>query len=388
MNRGKGINNNDLKRRNRGLVLQLIATEASNTRVGIAKASKLTKMSVTNIMDEFIHMNLIVEGEREKKDLQGRNPSRLDFSPNAPKVVGVLINRSYCAAVLCDFHLNVIKTARQEIDRTDKEWLLNTIYSLVEEMMEEDKNILGIGVASIGPLDVANGVLLSPPRFYGIRNLPLGDILKEKYGLPVFVDHQYNSAARAEKLFGCGKDFSSFIFVGITDGIGAGIYLNGRILQSQSGLGSELGHMSVDYHGIPCECGYYGCVENFASVNEICCLVEAAVGRKMTFEECLNHSDEAVIDQILKEALDKLCSCLVSVSNLLNPEAIIMGHESVKLPKRYLERIENIINQYKLPEDYNHIQILRPHFGEESQLVGAACNVLAQVFDGEILFES
>ena len=389
MDRAKGINNNDLKRRNRGLVLQLIATGESNTRVGLAKSSRLTKMSVTNIIDEFIHRNLVVEGEKdwEKKEFQGRNPSLLDLSSHAPKVVGVLINRDYCAAILCDFQLNVIKTERRELDYSDKEWLLENIYGLVDSMIEEENNILGIGVASIGPLDVAGGVILSPPRFYGIKNLPLAALLKEKYGLPVFMDHQYNSAARAEKLFGCGKNFSSFVFVGVTNGIGAGIYLNGRILQGQSGLGSELGHMSVDYKGIHCECGNFGCVENYASTNVICSRAQAATGRRMTFEECCRYSEEAVIDQILKDAIDKLCSCLVSVSNLLNPEAIIMGHESVKLPDRYLTRMEEYINRYKLSEGYDHIQILKPHFGEESQLVGAACNVLSKVFEGELLFE-
>lgn len=386
MNRGKGINNNDLKRRNRGLVLKLIAARESNTRVDIARASKLTKMSVTNIIDEFIHMNLVEEGGREKKDFQGRSPSLLDFSPNAPKVIGVLINRGYCAAVLCDFHLNALRSARREIDCQDKDRLLEIIYGLVDEMMAAEKNILGIGVASIGPLDVAGGVLLSPPRFYGIKNLPLASLLEEKYGLPVFLDHQYNSAARAEKLYGCGKDFSSFVFVGVTDGIGAGIYLDGDILKSGSGLGSELGHMSVDYNGSPCECGSRGCVENYASVNVILKQVETAVGRRMTFEECLRHSQEEVIDRILIRALDKLCCCLVSVSNLLNPEAVILGHEGVKLPERYLEWLEAQLNKRKLSEDYNHVRILKPHFGEEAQLVGAACNVLAQVFEGEILF--
>lgn len=388
MDRGKGINNNDMKRRNRGLVLQLIATGESNTRIDIAKSSKLTKMSVTNIIDEFIHMNLIVEGEREKKDFQGRNPSLLNFHPDAPRVIGILINREYCAAVLCDFRLNIIKTERKEIDYNDKGWFWDNICSLVDNMMLGEKNILGIGVASIGPLDVTNGVILSPPRFYGIKNLPLASLLEEKYRLPVYVDHQYNSAARAEKLFGCGKGVSSFVFVGVTNGIGAGIYLDDRILQSKTGLGSELGHMSVDYNGTHCECGNNGCVENYASTNVICQKVEAAVGRKMTFEECCAYSEETVIDQVLKEAVDKLCICLVSVSNLLNPEAIIMGHESVKLPERYLRRMEEYINKYKLAEDseHNHIRILKPFFGEESQLVGAACNVLAKVFEGKLLF--
>lgn len=386
MDKGKGINSGDLKQQNRGLILRLIATGECNTRIGLARASRLTKMSVTNIIDEFLEMKLVAEGERERKEVQGRSPVLLGLSPEAPKVIGILINREYCAAVLCDLQLNIVKTERREMEHGDKDWFLEQVFELVDHMTQGEQNIAGIGVASIGPLDVAKGMILAPPRFYGIKNVPLASLLKERYGLPVFVDHQYNSAARAEKLFGCAKDFSSFVFVGVTNGIGAGIYLDGGILQSRTGLGSELGHMSVDYRGIRCECGSRGCVENYASTNVICQQVEAEKGRRLSFAECCDQSEDAVIDQIITDALGKLSICLVSVSNLVNPEAIILGHESVQLPDRYLQRMETYINQYKLSADYHHIHILKPYFGEESQLVGAACNVLDQIFRGKLLF--
>lgn len=386
MDKGKGINSGDLKQQNRGLILRLIATGECNTRIGLARASRLTKMSVTNIIDEFLEMKLVAEGERERKEVQGRSPVLLGLSPEAPKVIGILINREYCAAVLCDLQLNIIKTERREMEHGDKDWFLEHIFELVDHMMQGEQNIAGIGVASIGPLDVAKGMILAPPRFYGIKNVPLASLLKERYGLPIFVDHQYNSAARAEKLFGCAKDFSSFVFVGVTNGIGAGIYLDGGILQSRTGLGSELGHMSVDYRGIRCECGSRGCVENYASTNVICQQVETAEGRRLSFAECCDQSEDAVIDRIITDALGKLSICLVSVSNLVNPEAIILGHESVQLPDRYLQRMETYINQYKLSADYHHIHILKPYFGQESQLVGAACNVLDQIFRGKLLF--
>lgn len=382
----RGINNNDLKQKNRGLVLRLIATGECDTRISLNKKSNLTRMSITNIIDEFIDMNLVAEGEKKKKDIQGRRPAMLEFSPAAPKVIGVLINREYCAAVLCDLCLNVVKMERKEMEQTDKESFLDNIYGLIDCVMQAEKNILGIGVASIGPLDAARGVLLSPPRFGGIKNIALVSFLKDKYGLPVFLDHQYNSAARAEKLFGCGRAVSSFIFVGVTNGIGAGIYLNDQILQNRTGLGSELGHMSIDCNGLHCECDNYGCVENYASTNVICQNVEAATGRKLSFAECCECSEDPVIDQIIKDAIDKLGICLTSVANLLNPESIIMGDESVKLPERYLQRMEAYINKHKLSADYYHIRVQKPYFGEKSQLVGASCNVLERVFEGKLLF--
>lgn len=390
MEKRKGINNDDLKKRNRGLLLQLIAVEEANTRMMLTRKSGLSKMSVTNIIDEFLGKKLVIEGKKEYQEIQGRNPATLEISPKAPRIIGLLINREYCAAVLCDFQLHVEKKAvidltREELAQDAKATLLAYIFKLIEEMPVGRENILGIGVASIGPLDVEKGMILNPPRFYGIKNVPVKDILQERYGLPVFLDHQYNSAAKAEKLFGHGKHFPSFVFVGITNGIGAGIYVDGKMLRSVGGLGSELGHMSIDYHGIPCECGNRGCVENYASVNVICEKAEAVLGRKVDFSECCALYQDTEVDRILSDAVEKLCVCLVSVVNLINPEVIFLGHEGTELPDCYIERMERVINERKLSMGYGQVKVMKASFGEEQQLIGAACNVLDKVFSGKIL---
>ena len=340
-------------------------------------------MSVTNVVDEFLKKDLVAEGEKEYQEVQGRNPVTLDISPKAPKIIGVLINRTCCQAVLCDLKLTVLKKRTIALGQDAKEQFLPCIYELVEEMMAVGEPVLGIGIASIGPLGVEQGVLLNPPRFYGIKNIPLKKLLEERYGLPVYLDHQYNSAARAEKLFGYGRNLTSFLFVGITNGIGAGIYVDGKLLQSASGLGSELGHMSIDYRGNRCECGNHGCVETYASVNVICEKVSAALEREVDFAECCRLSEDPNVSGIIREAIDKLCVCLVSVVNLVNPEVIFLGHESVMLPDCYLEQIRDTVNGRKLSTGYGEIQIRRASYGEDQQLIGAACNVLDAVFAGK-----
>ena len=89
--------------------MQLIATGEANTRMSLTRKSGLTKMSVTNIIDEFLEKNLVHEGEKEYQEVQGRNPATLEISSKAPKIIGLLINREYLAAVLCDFRLHVQK---------------------------------------------------------------------------------------------------------------------------------------------------------------------------------------------------------------------------------------------------------------------------------------
>lgn len=386
MERRKGFNNDDLKKRNRGLLLKLIATGEGNTRISLAKKSGLTKMSVTNVVEEFLKMDLVTEGSREYQEMPGRNPVTIGISSKAPKIIGLLINRECCQAVLTDLKLTILKEKTIALGQDAKDQFLPNIYKLVDEMMENGGQILGIGIASIGPLDVERGLLLNPPRFFGIKNLPLSELLQERYQLPVYLDHQYHSAARAEKLFGYGRELKSFLFLGITNGIGAGIYVDGKLLKSSNGLGCELGHMSIDYRGNPCECGNRGCVETYASANVICQKVGALLNRKVDFAECCRLSEDPAVDKILRDAMDKLCVCLVSVVNLVNPEVIFLGHEGIKLPDRYLEQIRRTVNECRLSVGYGNIEVRRTSFGEKAQLIGAACNVLDLVFSGKLLF--
>ena len=365
----------------------MIATAKSTTRVGIASEIGLSKMSVSNIVDEFIQSGSIEESEQERSHNQGRNPVRLRFTDHAPKTIGIIINRDHCSAVLCDFYLNIIKSESRNTYGCNKNELFQYICDMIDILMSYNETILGIGVASIGPLDIREGIILNPPRFGGIKNLPLCNMLKARYNLPVYLDHQYNAAAIAEKLYGCAKDFLSFIFVGIKDGIGAGIYVNNRVLRGALGLGSELGHMSIDNHGVLCACGNKGCVENYACTTAILDRIKHETGIQMDFAQCCKSAENEVIDHILTDALDKLSVCLVSVVNLLNPEAIILGHESVMLPDKYLKKMERYINEHKLSGNYayNRIKLLKPYYGEKSQNVGAACIILSKVFDGKLL---
>ena len=101
----QGYNNNNLKYRNRGIVLQLIATEPIY-RADITKKIGLTRMAISNIVGELIQEGYIVEKEFEEKGSIGRNPILLDISPTSPLCVGLYISREFLYVVLSDIKLN------------------------------------------------------------------------------------------------------------------------------------------------------------------------------------------------------------------------------------------------------------------------------------------
>lgn len=385
MGRVSGKNSIDSKFYNRGLVLKLIATEVCHSRIELSRTTGLAKMTVSNIISEFIEKEILVECEEELTEVCGRNPIILKLSENAPKIIGVLIFRERIEAVLCDLKLEVLHREKICFQDLDEDKLIEYTCQVIDRILKIAPEAAGIGVAGIGPVDIKRGAFLNPVRFYGIHNLPILDILKERYDLPIYFDHDNNSAALAEKLYGIGKEIQDFIFLGISNGIGSGIVSNGEIYHSYRGLESEIGHVSIDYNGPKCSCGNRGCLEMYASVFVVLKRLQEATGEEREFAWFCQQQENPQVNEIFEDTIRKISAALVSSINILQPELIVLGHDCIEWPEKYVQMLEDLINKNKIARDDRRILVRKAYFGKNAQLVGAAANVVDQIFKGELV---
>lgn len=385
--RKTGENSRVSSQHNRGLILRLIATGQCHSRIELAKETELTKMTITNIVSEFRKSNIVVEAEERPNDVRGRNPITVKIADNAPKIIGVLISTTYCESVLCDLNLQILKREKIQFNSglTESE-LMENICLLIDHMLEDEKNIFGIGAASVGPININQGRILNPPDFYGIQNLELGELLKKRYHYPVFVDHDSNSAAVAEALYGEGKKDHDFIYLGLAESIGSGVISEGDLFRNWKGYAPEIGHVRINHHGKRCSCGNFGCLDAYAGSGVVLEKLRAATGENWSFAEFCEHSKDERIDGILKELMDDLSVALISSVNILHPESVILGHEGVYLPDQYLQYLEDEINSHKFIQGQTNITVKRAGFMKDARLVGAACNVILEVFKGNLAF--
>ena len=260
MGKKSGENLRKSSAHNRGLVLQLAATGEAVTRIELARQTGLTKMTISNIVSEFLEKGLLEECEEKLTQNCGRNPICLKVSGLAPKIVGLLIFRSRLETVLCDLRLQILRRARWDFTELDRESLISRSCDLIDQVSAGEERILGIGVASIGPVNMKEGMILNPPRFFGISHVPVVEELRKRYPWPVCLDHDSNSAAQAEKLFGVGKKVQDFLFLEVTDGIGSGIVSNGEVIHNSRGYAPEIGHISIHGDGELRQSGLSGTV--------------------------------------------------------------------------------------------------------------------------------
>jgi len=140
------------------------------------------------------------------------------------------------------------------------------ILSLLRSAVRErGGRLLGVGLASVGPLDLRRGEVRDPPNL-PFRRVPLVKPLEEELGVPVVLVHDCSAAAVGEKEFGAGRGVEDLAYVGLGTGIGGGAYVDGCLLWGKDGNAVEIGHLTVDPAGrLECGCGRRGHWEAYCS---------------------------------------------------------------------------------------------------------------------------
>lgn len=381
MTKKAGMNNQNLKYRNRGLLLKLLCTHDGVSRVQLSQRTGLTKMTVSNIVAGLMEQGYVVERAPERNAGVGRNPITLDIAPEAPKVLGVQLGREGVTAVLFDLKLRVVAKEDEPFAQENTDSLMEKLFRAVDRVRARGRRILGCGVSVVGPLDVESGVVLNPPNFFGVSNLPLRRLLSAHIGLPVELNNDMNCAALGEKLFGAGREFHNFLYVGLSTGIGSGIIENDGLYQNSSGFAGELGHTSIDCNGPACGCGNRGCLEEYVAMPVIETRLREATGWNDDFAGFCVHAEDTRVHEVLADVIEKITRALVNAVNLLNPQAILVGHNGTYLPARYLEQLERELNRRKFSQDYLRIKVKKSRFGVDSSLYGSACLSLRQLFE-------
>ena len=381
-----GMNHLTLRNRNRGLVLSLIATSGELSRPDLVRLTGLTKMTITNIVSELMEQDL-VEERRSEAATVGRSAALLDIAAGAPKAVGLYLSRESLSVILTDLRLRVLFYRSVPLSEETPESLGDKLCALAGEAVgQTDSPLLGIGISSIGPLDRDGRRLLSPPNFFDIGDFPLAERLEEQYALPVLVQNDMDAAALAEKLYGRGRWLDNFLYLGIANGIGAGIVIDGRLYTGSRGFSGEIGHLSIDLNGPLCSCGSRGCLETYVNMPVIRQRLAAAAKRNSVepadFETL--YADPACA-AVFDDVADKLAVALTGAVNLLDPRCILIGHDGTWLPDGCLTRLETAVNRHILAGATRAVTVRRSAFGSRAPLLGSVCPLCRELFSGSAI---
>lgn len=403
MGNNAGISIKGLKQKNQSLILKLIATRAGLSRIDLAKISNLTKMTVSNIIADLMEQGIVVEEESSSGSMQpsnGRIPTPLKLSPQAPKIIGILIKRGLYQVILGDLSGNVLDKFVDKTQRlTGAEQLLHIIFTGIDTLKARNHcPLLAIGIASIGPLDAKNGILLDPPNFWGIQNLPIVQEVTNYTHLPAFLINDGNAGALSEKMYGIGKDIPNFLYVHLKYGIGSGLVLHEELYNGNSGQSGELGHSTINFVGPQCPCGNVGCLEMYANISNVRNYIQQQTPLYPN-TRITNPLDVSLVniidlanqnDLLAVSALNEYCNYLshaiLNVLNILDISYLIMDYES-NIPGSVLEELILRKIQTRIsPKRFSTLQILRSQSHGQAPLIGTLALVADNVFHENLDF--
>src|SRR3954469_555875 len=251
---------------------------------------------------------------------------------------------------------------------------------------------VGFGIPAL--MDFAAGVAVSSVHL-PLEGLAFRDLMSERLALPVFVDNDANLAALAEQRVGAGAGFQNVVMLTLGTGIGSGIVLGGRLFRGSTGAGAEIGHMTIDEHGPPCQgtCPGRGCLEVFASGTAIGRYgtdvgrrsPESALGRAVAQrgfvvgEEvaALAVAGDEVACSVMAAVGRSFGAGLASVVNIFEPEVIVIGGGASAAGDLLLDPAREVVAQRALRPSRDHVRIVAAALGDEAGMVGAGLFALA-----------
>jgi glucokinase len=230
------------------------------------------------------------------------------------------------------------------------------------------RRLLRVGVGFGGPVDAERGLVLRSHHVRGWDRFPLKQELERRLGVPVVLDNDANAAALGEALFGAGRGERHVLYVNIGTGIGGGLVLNGALFQGAHGLAGEIGHVTVDPDGPPCDCGKQGCLEAVASGRSVARrareaaardparaarLVALAGGEVQAIDSphvfAAAREGDGLAQALVRQTGDYVGLALAGAANLLDPSIVIIGGGLAETGDLLFDPVRDAFRRHLLP---------------------------------------
>jgi len=289
---------------NTHLVLKTIYDSLEISRADIARETSLTRPTVSDVVSDLLETGL-VEEVGYGPSTGGKPPILLSVADDSRHLVGIDLASGEFRGAVVNLRGEVRHRAHRPVDGQEGEAALGLAYDLIDELVEAaEMPLLGIGIGTPGLMDTVSGVVRWAVNL-GWRDLPLRNLLKERYDLPVYVANDCHAAALAEHTFGNNGDVDNLVVIKVEHGIGAGILINGRLFYGDTFGAGEIGHVSAVENGEPCRCGNIGCLETVASARALVKQAKAVAegGSTSRFSNFSERPEAITIDTVC-EAFD------------------------------------------------------------------------------------
>jgi len=381
-------------------ILEVVRKNGPISRTDISKITELNIVTVSNYINHYIKKGLVIEGELDEST-GGRKPVLVELNPKSGYIVGVGLNMMSMVGVLVDLEINVIKEVKRERLPENSEAVIQAMVDMAAEIIEtaeiEKDKIVGVGVGVPGIID-ERGRTIRWPQTLGEKDLSvclsIKDTFEKRLDIPTYVENDANAAVLGEKWLGLDRDVRHMIYM--FSGVGCGILINGEIYRGASGAAGELGIGSVkagrEYtQSIATQLGRWEMdigmtriAQELLEKGEKSALKDYAGGniKAINFRHIVQGVKEKdpVALKVADLAGQSLGKKIAFLTNLLNPEIVVIGGGIEDCGAPLLDSIKETVKEWCVEEASNQVKIIPSAFGENAVALGVVGIVAREVF--------
>ena len=316
--------------------------------------------------------------------------------------IGVDLGGTNIVCAIVNYDGNIVSSLKiPTLANRGKEATIKRIMEAISKNIAQSTidpgDVMGIGIGAPGPLDVKKGIINFAPNLPGWRDVPLKKILEDEFNIKVILENDANAAAWGERCLGAGQGVDNLVCFTLGTGIGGGIIIDGKIYHGITYGAAELGHITVNKDGPQCNCGNYGCLEAYSSATGIKNRIRnrfeegvrsqflnidniesiESISLRSIFESA--RQGDKLTSTIVEEAISYLGIAIANITNILNPEMVILVGGITNEGDKLLAPIREEVKKRAFYTNYKFLKIVIGKLGDNAGVLGAAALVWAPV---------
>jgi glucokinase len=282
-------------------------------------------------------------------------------------------------------------------DSSTPEATLQGVQSCIAHLERGSGRAEGIGVGVASMVDFAGGRIVESVNL-PLADVPLRDLLQQRFGVPAVIDNDGMAAAIGEWVYGAGAGTQDMIMLTLGTGVGGGIISGGRPLRGASGAAGELGHIIVEFDGrkCPANCPNWGCLEAYAAGPAMGAAARVAAETEPESQLGRARAAGLTVDSHLLTKLalegntdsiavlarigEYLGGGLVTLSNIFDPELFVIGGGAAAAGDLLFEPARRILAARALPPARDRVRVVPAALGLDAGFIGAAALALTEIF--------
>ena len=372
----KTANSQLVKLTNTNLVIEKLVELKETSRIELSRITTLNKATVSSIIQVLIDRSIVIELDKKIKT-SGRSANAIALNKRAGRILSLDLQTNLIYGVVSNLFGEILFEVNKPIENPEFSFYLTSLLETIDELRSNTYDsiygVIGIGIGVYGILSNSKKIVYAP--FSSWKDIELKKIIEDYTGIKTYVENEANISALGENIVRANQKNLVSLNVGI--GVGIGIIIDNKLYTGENGFAGEIGHTILIPNGKECVCGNHGCLEKYISDTAIIEKYQELTNKKVTiieFIKQLKSKDKHAIE-VYQEFIEYLSLTINNISQLLNPQTIVINSQIVENKPESISQIKN-----KLRSKIMRLEVLTTSSFKAKTNVLGLTHVLIQEF--------